>query len=287
MSNLVVGGTSLSRLTVQEVRNLLQAAESLGVCEIDTAPSYGSSQEKIGMSSLNSNWIVNSKVLGPSYQVINRRDVRESVENSLRELRIESIGTVFVHSAQAAIYNPEVHEELLLLKAAGKIMHVGYSGDGDDLKEITSSFSFDSFQATLNMLDLSNLDFIRRNDSMAPYLKRPLCNQVFKIKPRLEIVDLLYRVGKHKLKDPKSYLARYNAIFGSRLFRRCNAVEFLRFLLSLNLNSKIIVGVSSIDHLMELTRLESSFTKWNEPELRDYVSMWTRLARERDWDPLT
>ena len=287
MSNLVVGGTSLSRLTVQEVRNLLQEAESLGVCEIDTAPSYGSSQEKIGRSGLNSNWKINSKVLGPSYQAINRRDVRESVESSLRELRIESIYTVFVHSVEAAIYNPEIHEELLLLKAAGKIMNVGYSGDGGDLKEITSSFSFDSFQATLNMLDLSNLDFITKNDAMRTYIKRPLCNQVFRIKPKLEIVDLLYRIRKHKLKDPKSYLARHNAIFGSRLFRRCNAVELLRFLLSLNLNSKIIVGVSSIDHLIELTKLESSFRKWDEPELSDYVRMWTRLARDREWAPLT
>jgi aryl-alcohol dehydrogenase-like predicted oxidoreductase len=287
MSNLVVGGTSLSRLAVNEVRNLLHVAESLGVCEIDTAPSYGSSQEKIGRSGLNSNWKINSKVLGPSYQAINRRDVRESVENSLRELRIESINTVFVHSVQAAIYNPEIHEELLLLKAAGKIMHIGYSGDGRDLKEITSSFSFDSFQATLNILDLSNLDFIRGNDAMWPYIKRPLGNQVFKIKPKLEIVDLLYRVRNRKIKDSQSYLVRYKAIFGSRVLRRSDAVKFLRFVLSLSLNSKIIVGVSNIEHLIELTELETSFIKWSHAEIDDHIEKWNRIASEKGWVPIT
>jgi aryl-alcohol dehydrogenase-like predicted oxidoreductase len=287
MSNLVVGGVSLSRLTVQEVRNLLLASESLGVCEIDTAPSYGSSQEKIGRSGLNSNWKINTKVLGPSYQAIDRREVRESVENSLRELRIESINTVFVHSVRAAIYNPEIHEELLLLKAAGKILQVGYSGDGRDLKEITSSFSFDSFQATLNMLDLSNLDFIRRNDSKKSYLKRPLCNQVFRIKPKLEILDFLHRVRNHEIKDSQSYLARYNAIFGSRVWHRRDAIEFLRFVLSLSLNSKIIVGVSNIDHLIELSGLETSFIKWSDAQIDDHIEKWKRIASQKDWDPIT
>ena len=147
MSNLVIGGVSLAKLSELEIRFLLQKAESLGIIEIDTAPSYGSSQEKIGRVGLSKSWKINSKVLSPSSRDANRHTVRNSVENSLRELRIDQLNTVFVHSVRESEYKKEIHEELLLMKTEGKILNIGYSGDGRDLEEITSSFSFDALQA--------------------------------------------------------------------------------------------------------------------------------------------
>ena len=119
------------------------------------------------------------------------------------------------------------------------------------------------------------------------YLKRPLCNQVFRIKPKLEILDFLHRVRNHENKDSQSYLARYNTIFGSRVWRRRDAKEFLRFVLSLGLNSKIIVGVSNIDHLIELSGLETSFTKWSDAQIDDHIEKWNRIASQKGWDPIT
>jgi aryl-alcohol dehydrogenase-like predicted oxidoreductase len=60
MSNLVIGGVSLSRLSDREIRALFESAEALGVREIDTAPSYGSSEERIGKKLTSSKIKINS-----------------------------------------------------------------------------------------------------------------------------------------------------------------------------------------------------------------------------------
>jgi hypothetical protein len=287
MSSLVIGGVSLSRLSDREIRNLFSSAKSVGVYEIDTAPSYGSSEEKIGKNLKNGQWRINSKVLSPVSDVISRREVRTSVENSLRRLRVESINTLFLHSIRASIYTADIHEELYNLKAEGKISKIGYSGDGQDLKSITSVYDFDAFQATLNALDLGNLDFIKSNTSMQSYIKRPLCNNASRIKPKLEMIDFLFRIRGLKSKDSQSYLSRYNALFGSRILSRGSIDKVFSFLLSLQLNSKIIVGVSSVDHLIHLSEMVTEFTQWNQWEINAFVERWNNLATNRAWSSLT
>ena len=287
MSSLVIGGVSLSRLSDREIRNLFESAQSVGIYEIDTAPSYGSSEEKIGKNLINRQLRVNSKVLSPGSDVISRREVRASVENSLRRLKIESINTLFLHSIRASIYTADIHEELQNLKVEGKISKIGYSGDGQDLKIITSIYEFDAFQATLNALDLENLDFFKSNTSMQSYIKRPLCNNASRIKPRLELIDLLFRLRRLKSKDSQSYLARYNALFGSRILSRGSIDKVFSFLLSLQLNSKIIVGVSSVDHLIHLSEMVTEFAQWDQYEIDAFVKRWSNLATNRAWSPLT
>jgi aryl-alcohol dehydrogenase-like predicted oxidoreductase len=205
----------------------------------------------------------------------------------LRLLKVESLHTLFLHSIREPIYGADIHNELLKLKSEGKISQVGYSGDGDNLKAITSKFRFDAFQATLNVLDLGNLDFIKSNRSMRAYIKRPLCNQIFQIKPRLEVIDFFSRLKCFESKDPQSYLARFNALFGNRLIARVNVDRVFSFLLSLKLDSKIIVGVSSVEHLVHLSNLTSEFPDWDEFEIVKHIENWSKKANQGSWETLT
>jgi aryl-alcohol dehydrogenase-like predicted oxidoreductase len=287
MSKLVIGGVSLSHLRDRDIQALFASAEALGVHEIDTAPAYGLSEEKIGKNLKNFEIKVNSKIFSPDVDSISRREVRRSVDNSLSLLRLESLHTLFLHSIREPLYRAEIHEELLKLKSEGKIVNLGYSGDGYDLRTLTSSYKFDAFQATLNVVDLGNLQFIRSNESMQSYIKRPLCNQVFKIKPKLEAVDFFYRLKRSESRDPQSYLARYKALFGNRLFARGGVDKVFGFIMSLHLNSKIIVGVSSVDHLAYLANLTSEFPTWSELEIAEHTDNWTRMANEETWKTLT
>lgn len=286
MSNLIIGAASFSKITDYEIKDLLNVAESHGIMEIDTAPAYGASQEKIGRNLPNSQWKVNTKIFSPGSKVLNRKDVRKSIDESLKLLCIENIHNVFIHSCSADAYGADIHEELVKIRNEGKIGNIGYSGDGADLVAITSAYSFDSFQATLNSLDLANLEFIKSNNKMTCYIKRPLCNKAFAIHPKLELIDFVHRVTNRLPKNEGSYLRRYKLIYGNRLLRRGSIRQNLELLASLDLNARIIVGVSSSKHLSELCEFELDGLKWDECTLQEYIYNWNKLAKKHHWAPL-
>jgi hypothetical protein len=122
---------------------------------------------------------------------------------------------------------------------------------------------------------------------MRAYIKRPLCNQIFQIKPRLEVIDFFSRLKCFESKDPQSYLARFNALFGNRLIARVNVDRVFSFLLSLKLDSKIIVGVSSVEHLVHLSNLTSEFPDWDEFEIVKHIENWSKKANQGSWETLT
>lgn len=287
LSNLVIGSVSFSRLTDYEISALLFQAESLGITEIDTAPIYGDSEIRIGQNLRSANWRINTKVLSPGATSPTPDEVRKSVDRSLNNLQINTINNLFVHSCPASSYSPEIHSVLLELKRQGKIVNVGYSGDGVDLKSMMSGYTFDTFQATLNSIDLSNLEFFEENRAMSAYIKRPLCNQVIKIRPKLELLDLFNRIRNGDPECEDTYKKRYKIIFGNRLLRRGDIEQNIGLLESLELNAKVIVGVSTSKHLRELSNIASGVIPWDQEMLVEYIHQWKYLADKYNWKPLT
>jgi len=120
----------------KSVVEILQLASSLGINFIDTAPAYGSSEERLGQLLPNRHdWIIETKVgeifeNGQSRFDFSAAHTRESVENSLKKLRRDCIDVVLVHSSgddMAIIKNEEVFEELETLKQKGLIKAFGMS----------------------------------------------------------------------------------------------------------------------------------------------------------------
>lgn len=84
---------------------LLAGARDLGINLVDTAPAYGSSEERLGqlLAGQRDQWIICSKVGeefegGQSRFDFSPRHTRRSVERSLRRLRTEFIDVLLVHS---------------------------------------------------------------------------------------------------------------------------------------------------------------------------------------------
>ena len=118
------------------VQRILDLAWSLGINFIDTAPAYGSSEERLGQLLPNRHdWIIETKVgeifeNGQSRFDFSAEHTRESVENSLAKLRRDYIDVVLVHSSgddMSIINNEEVFEELDRLKQKGLIKAIGMS----------------------------------------------------------------------------------------------------------------------------------------------------------------
>ncbi len=119
------------------VLNLLALAKELGINLLDTAPAYGSSEERLGkLLSHRDDWVLGTKVgeefiNGESVFSFDGIAIRKSVERSLRNLRTDYLDIVLIHSDGndlAILENTDCVETLEDLKQAGYIRSIGLSG---------------------------------------------------------------------------------------------------------------------------------------------------------------
>jgi aryl-alcohol dehydrogenase-like predicted oxidoreductase len=120
----------------EQVIALLDQARGLGINFIDTAPAYGSSEERLGKLMQNrQDWIICSKVGeefkdGASHFDFSAQHTRHSVERSLRRLRTDYLDLVLIHSNGedlGILEQTDCLETLLNLKDEGLIRAVGMS----------------------------------------------------------------------------------------------------------------------------------------------------------------
>ena len=118
------------------VTEILQLAWSLGINFIDTAPAYGSSEERLGQLLPNrQDWVIETKVgeifeNGRSRFDFSATHTRQSVENSLKRLGRDIIDVVLVHSSgddMEIIEQEEALSELSKMKQQGLIRAYGMS----------------------------------------------------------------------------------------------------------------------------------------------------------------
>ena len=120
----------------REVESLLALARELGINLLDTAPAYGSSEQRLGRLLQDRDyWVLGTKVgeefvSGKSFFDFSAEHTRRSVERSLRNLRTDHLDYVLIHSDGNDLHileQTDVADTLLLLKEEGKIRSVGMS----------------------------------------------------------------------------------------------------------------------------------------------------------------
>jgi aryl-alcohol dehydrogenase-like predicted oxidoreductase len=121
----------------KKAAQLIALAHDLGINLIDTAPSYGNSEERLGMllKGQRNQWVICSKVGeefqgGQSQFDFSPEHTRYSIERSLRRLNTDSIDIVLVHSDgndEQIINAYGTLDALAQLKAEGKICAFGMS----------------------------------------------------------------------------------------------------------------------------------------------------------------
>jgi len=121
----------------QAARQLLAQARELGINLIDTAPAYGTSEERLGplLQGQRQEWLICSKVGeefcdGRSSFDFSPAHTRFSVERSLRRLDTDYLDLVLVHSDgndEDIILNQGVLDTLARLKQEGKLRAFGMS----------------------------------------------------------------------------------------------------------------------------------------------------------------
>ena len=151
VSNVGYGGYQLGRVagnkyrscgkpmpSDSEVEALLHGILDLGITVIDTAPAYGCSEERIGKFLLDrrEEYNVCTKVgeltvEGKCTFDFTSNGMRNSVEQSLRLLKTDSVDCLLIHAPPddlAVLHQSDAVEMMLNFKKEGKTKTIGFSG---------------------------------------------------------------------------------------------------------------------------------------------------------------
>jgi aryl-alcohol dehydrogenase-like predicted oxidoreductase len=131
------GGGGYALPSDAEIENLLDLALDCGISLLDTAPAYGSSEERLGqvLGARREKFFLVTKT-GEEFDganstyIFTAEHTRRSVERSLKRLKTDWLDCVLVHSSRddvAVITGTPVLETLAKLKEEGKIASFGVS----------------------------------------------------------------------------------------------------------------------------------------------------------------
>ncbi|NVJ20214.1 aldo/keto reductase [Myxococcus sp. AM011] len=255
---------------------LLNGALDAGLNLIDTAPSYGLSEERIGrfLSGRRREFLLSTKC---GYGVPGVEDwtpecITLGVDQALRRLRTDVIDVLHFHSCPSEVLQRvEVVDALRRAVAQGKVRVAAYSGDNAALQVALSNGAFGSVQTSVNVFDQRALDAAvprARELGVGVIAKRPLGNAAwrFDTRPAAHDVGQYWERMKAMAVDPG------DMDWGELA---------LRFTAHAPGVSTCIVGTANLDNLLRNVRL---LAKGPLPEAR--VSALREAFRRNDagWD---
>ena len=244
------GNAHYGKPDVKESIRLLHTALDHGVNLIDTARAYGNSEEIIGqaLEGMTSPPYIVSKVflskdaVQKTFSALHE-EISSSIDSSLRALKLETVDLLLIHNTALEHLR---HEEILAcLKEAqqqGKVRFLGASCYGEEAPlAVLNETSFRALQVPFNLLDQKmNLRvfpgaaaqrvgiFVR-----SAYLRGVLTGQLHSIPERLAPLKSRAVQALAVLNDEVSSLAE----------------AALRFCLSLNAVSSVVIGVKTVAEL--------------------------------------
>jgi aryl-alcohol dehydrogenase-like predicted oxidoreductase len=136
-----------------EVFEILDYANQQGVSNLDTADKYGSALEVLGAyhKTGGTRFNINSKFSSVDYSL------RETLEQSLMRLNLDSLNVYYFHDYNQFADNPEYHQQISSLKKEGLIKKIGLSVyDNAEFHDACGYDFIDVIQFPFNLLDNSS-----------------------------------------------------------------------------------------------------------------------------------
>lgn len=153
-------GFELTASSEEQAGRVLNAALDTGINFLDTAACYGTSETFIGrtVAHRRDEYVLATKAGHATNDYDGRswtaKTVSDSIERSLRRMKIDYLDLVQLHSCSVEILERgDVIRALLDAKRAGKTRYVGYSGDNEAARWAVESGHFDTLQTSLNLVD--------------------------------------------------------------------------------------------------------------------------------------
>jgi aryl-alcohol dehydrogenase-like predicted oxidoreductase len=141
-------------LSIKQIGDILSFAKKSGICFLDTAPTYGNAEHKLGNLELR-NWNIITKV-GASKALPVNHSFSESIKNSFSSLKIDRLYGILLHDPMW-LYDPQINNllcHLSELKSKGLIQKIGVSVyDSEEVDFILANFDVDLIQIPYSIID--------------------------------------------------------------------------------------------------------------------------------------
>lgn len=240
-------------MTPRALENLLAQAESFGISEIDTAPTYGDVESLLGQANVG-NICVYSKVSQFDWET-SREAALESVETTLKRTGVHQLEGIMFHSSKSLIDSPVAALDFMnSLVFSGKAKKWGVS------VYTTNEIN--------NVMDLCDPDFIQAPASVADRRleKSGVLGELHK--RNIDVHARSIFLQGFLLQDPNSipekfsnfapWLSKFEEISKNQGLSKLQMA--LLFILGEPSYSKAVVGVNSVDNLLEVAAVATGNT---------------------------
>jgi len=205
-----------------DVDKLLNEALDAGLNVIDTAECYPDSEEKIGraVSDRRNDFYLFTKCGHFDGRTADwsRASLLESIQRSLRRLRMDYVDLVQLHSCSLDVLKAgEAIEALEEARQRGYTRYIGYSGDGQAALFAVECGCFDTLQISINVADQEALELVlprARERDIGVIAKRPVANAAWRYgdTPPEETYHTVYWERLRKLNYPWQALPLSEAV---------------------------------------------------------------------------
>ncbi|MHC5023087.1 MAG: aldo/keto reductase [Planctomycetota bacterium] len=193
VSPLGFGGAPIGVLDTEAERaaRVLNLLLDAGVNVIDTAACYFGSEKLIGraIGHRRDEFVLISKCGHADAGETGPRDFRPDViaaniDESLRRLGTDYLDVVLLHSCDLqTLKGGDALDAVVAAREAGKVRHVGYSGDNDVAAHAAGLDEVEVIQTSVSICDQVNIDVVlppTRSRGVAVMAKRPVANAAWK-----------------------------------------------------------------------------------------------------------
>lgn len=138
------------KTSAEEVSKILETAKSFQINTLDSASSYGNSEEVLGLNNLSSFKVV-SKFMPP----LKDQSIEIQLTQSLVKLGVKSLYGYLAHRPMEILRDQQQWEDLLKFKSEGKVTKIGFSlNEPLELERlINKGFNPDLVQVPYNYFD--------------------------------------------------------------------------------------------------------------------------------------
>ena len=266
-----------------EVGDILEYAWKNGIDMLDTASSYGNSEEVLGEVIDNDrDWKIITKIPDLKSSVIGLKQVNkllDSFKNSLSMLNHESVYGLLLHNC-SNIFLPggeRLLEVMQQLKENGFIKKIGVSlYDEDQANYLLSNYSVDLVQIPINILDHRFID--------GGQLKKLKKNKVEIHARSIFLQGLLLSSPEILPLWFKPFLGKLKAFHNEANKRNITAIELsLGFVQSIKEIDRVVLGVNTLEQLHEVINLKNNNVSFDITEFSHLKADDSALLNPSNW----
>ena len=267
---------STGKVTKSEVKKILNLSRNSGINTIDTAVSYGDSEQVLGELGVDDFQVITKIPQIPNHINDIEKWINGSIKESLKRLRIQSLYGLLLHNSYSLnnTYGEDIVQVLTSLKSNGIVRKIGVSiYDPIELQFSSLMMPLDLIQAPFNILD--------RRLEVSGWLNH-LDSQGTEIHTRSTFLQGLLLMS---LEEMHPYFKQWNHIWAmwkkwQNNHNKSSLEGCIQFALSRSAIDKVVVGIDSLDHLKAI--LDSS-QKGKLQISNNFISNDQKLINPSNW----